>query len=274
MIGGLSLRPRVALPSPLPNLPRTPLPSSASSSSTPIGRLPSALAGGTRVITQDSQKSSTFRHTASELLPVSEPSPPRRKTALFVGIGVAGIAAAAAILLTQPGRNSNRGGTEKRDRKGRKRRPPPRLARPGSNPPAAPSRPRCRPRSPPRWRRRARPAPDRIQADERRALGGRGEPAPGPDAARRRAPSQLVAGGRRAQGPRLRRFADSPNRSRAHATAGRRDEQENTKGAVKSASKNTSKDSSSRRHSSHGSPKQPSEHPPAKPENGYFGVGD
>jgi serine/threonine-protein kinase len=100
MIGGVSLRPRVSLPSPVPNISTPAPPSRTGAGASGSQRVPSAVAGGTRVITNaDSPGASTFRHTASELLSTASRKRNSRKSATLVIVGVIAAGVAVAIFL-------------------------------------------------------------------------------------------------------------------------------------------------------------------------------
>jgi serine/threonine-protein kinase len=262
MIGGVSLRPRVSLPGSLPRMDQsTPLPPSTGSQ-----RFPAPVAGGTRVLSQDRPESSTFRHTASELLSTASRKRAHRKSTWFVVMGVAAAAVAAGIFLTQPHSDKKRGTAEG-------------TAEPSVVTPTSPATGRVEParraveapEEPVEAPRTAR-APIRIEsrpADAELWVDGEARP-------RGRTPLDvaLPPGSRpvdavlKAPG-----YADHPisiDPARGKPLVVELTKQENQK---------PSKQTVSKRHSSHESRKQPPDQvpakpAPAKPDTGYFGVGD
>jgi serine/threonine-protein kinase len=271
MIGGVSLRPRVALPSPLPNV-STPRPPPRYSSDAPTQpRVPSGVAGGTKVLSQTSAaQSSTFRHTASELLATA----PKRssKTPWVVALGVVGAGAAGAIFLLGQPHGDRRGGETAvvtPGASGEPRTPPPRRAVEAPEEPAeaqAPVRPARTP-----VRIESRPTDAELWID--------GEPRP-----RGRTPLDvaLPPGSRpvdavlKAPGYADRPISLDPARDRPLVVELTK-EVSNKPIKEKPIKETPSKETASKRHSSHESRSKPppAEHPTAKPEQpGYFGVGD
>jgi eukaryotic-like serine/threonine-protein kinase len=256
MVGGIAPRPRVGLPSPLP---RTPAPSSP-------GQLPAAMVGGTRVITQkpESPKSSTFRHTASELVSAAEPPRSPRKAATFiVGIGLAGAVAVGAYMFTQTPRDTNRAVPESEAATSGAARPA-RVepARRGVEAPEeAPEVPVVEARAP--IRIESKPANAELWIDGENKARGR-TPL---DVAlpRRSSPVEAVL---KAPGYTDLPISIDPARGRPLIV-------ELAKETSKSSTtKKTSKDPTTRRHSSRASSKPSGEQPPKPEGGGYFGVGD
>jgi serine/threonine-protein kinase len=264
MIGGVALRPRVSLPGSAPRIDQaTPLPPSRpGNASTGSQRFPAPVAGGTRVLSQDRPESSTFRHTASELLSTASRNRARRKSTWFVVMGLAAAAVAAGIFLTQPHPDKKRGTAEG-------------ASEPSAVTPTSPATGRVEPphraveapEEPVEAPRTAR-APVRIEskpADAELWVDGESRP-------RGRTPLDvaLPPGSRPVDAVlKVPGYADRPisiDPARGKPLVVELTKQENQK---------PSKPTASRRHSSHESRKQPAEQaPPAKPDNGYFGVGD
>jgi hypothetical protein len=253
MVGGIAPRPRV-------DLPRTPAPSSP-------GQLPAAMVGGTRVITQkpESPKSSTFRHTASELLSAAEPPRSPRKAATFIGIGLAGAIAVGAFLFIPTRRDTNRAVPETEAVTSDPARParvePPR--RGVEAPEESPEAPVVEARAP--IRIESKPANAELWIDGETKARGR-TPL---DVAlpRRSSPVEAVL---KAPGYTDLPISIDPARGKPLIV-------ELAKETSKSGTtKKTSTDSTTRRHSSRASSKPSGEQPPKppKPDTGYFGVGD
>jgi len=274
MIGGVALRPRISLPGSVPRIDQaTPLPPSrpgSGSASTGSQRFPAPVAGGTRVLSQDRPESSTFRHTASELLSTASRNRSRRKSTWFVVLGLGAAAASAGIFLTRPQPDPKRGTAEG-------------TADPTAVTPTSPS------------------ATGRVEPPPRRAVEAPEEPAEPPRTARapvriesRPADAELwVDGETRPRGrtpidvalPPGARPVDAVLKVPGYAdhpisidpARGKPLVVELTKQTNKPENQKPSKPAGSRRHSSHESRKQPGEPPPAKPDKpdtGYFGVGD
>jgi serine/threonine-protein kinase len=277
MIGGPPTRPRPKLPSspPLPTPPRTPPPPA-------LEKLPSAVAGGTRVLSQkggppakNAQESSTFRHTASELLTAPPESlRPSRKGWVVGGLLVVGAGVAAAVVLTQPDHGGGRAVTETSAARsiapaGAARPDPPR--RGVETPPEAAEETPPPAATPPRPTESTR-ATIRIESKPSgAALWIDGEPRPRGETPldlalpRNSSPRDAVL---KAPGYADAKLVLDPTRTRPLKVELEKEKRQDTK-SPRHASRPTPKQESDRK------PAKPADHPPpAKPADSYFGVGD